>query len=287
MKGWLVVNAFLKIEKFNEIYALLQRAFADSGVGLQLRTGADLVCPSAETVGVALPDFVLFWDKDYSLAKRLESAGLPVFNSPESVAICDDKILTQLALDKAGVRTPETVIAPKTFDGVGYNDLGFVDTAAHMLGLPMVIKQACGSFGKQVYIAETAERAKDIIKNFGSNAFLMQRFISESRGRDVRVNVVGGKVVCAMLRENKDDFRSNITNGGKAERYVPTEQEEMLALAACSAVGVDFAGVDVLFGADGPYICEVNSNPHFKSTLDCTGVNLAEHIARYVLGKIR
>lgn len=287
MKGWLVVNAFLKIEKFNDIYRLLQSAFEEEGADLELKTGAELLCLSSEISRLCLPDFVLFWDKDYALARRLESAGAPVFNSPSAVAVCDDKILTQLALDAANVRTPQTVIAPKTFEGVGYNDLEFVERAAHMLGLPMVIKQACGSFGKQVYLAETVEKAKEIIKSFGSNAFLFQRFIAESRGRDVRVNVVGGRAVCAILRENKNDFRSNITNGGRAERYSPTAEEEAIAVAACRATGVDFAGVDVLFGNDGAYVCEVNSNPHFRSTLECTGINLAQHIARYVLGRIR
>ena len=287
MKGWLVVNSFLKIEKFNEIYSLLQRAFEEEGAELEVKTGADLVCPSSEIASLQLPDFVLFWDKDYALARRLENEQIPVFNSSSAIATCDDKILTQLALDSAGVRTPRTIIAPKTFEGVGYTDLDFVQRAAIMLGLPMVIKQACGSFGKQVYLARTVEQAKEIINSFGATAFLMQSFIEESCGRDVRVNVVGDKVICAMLRENKNDFRSNITNGGSAKIYQPTAEECEIALAACRAVGVDFAGVDVLFGKDGAYICEVNSNPHFKSALDCTGVNLAEHIARYVLGIIR
>lgn len=287
MKGWLVVNSFLKIEKFNEIYSLLQRAFEGEGAELEVKTGADLISYSNKISELILPDFVLFWDKDFSLAKRLQCAGVPVFNSPSAVAICDDKVLTQLALDGAGVRTPQTIIAPKTFQGVGYSDLEFVERAAHMLDLPMVIKQAYGSFGKQVYLARTVEQAKEIISAFGANSFLMQRFICESSGRDARINVVGEKVICAMLRENKYDFRSNITNGGRAKPYTPSREECEIALAACRATGVDFAGVDVLFGNDGAYICEVNSNPHFKSTLDCTGVNLAEHIARYILDKLR
>lgn len=287
MKGWLVVNAFLKLDKFNEIYALLQRAFADEGVELEIKTGAELICASSEMRRLKLPDFVIFWDKDFSLARRLEYEGIAVFNSASAVAVCDDKILTQLALDRANVRTPATVIAPKTFEGIGYVNLDFVDRAAETLGLPMVVKKACGSFGKQVYLADTAEQAKELIRTFGSDSFLMQSYISESRGRDVRINVVGDKVVCAMLRENKNDFRSNITNGGRATQYFPSSEQEQIALAACRATGVDFAGVDVLFGNDGAYVCEVNSNPHFKSTLDCTGVNLGVHIARYVLGKLR
>ena len=86
-----------------------------------------------------------------------------------------------------------------------------------------------------------------------------------------------------MLRENKEDFRSNITNGGSAFAYIPSEEECGIAVSACKAVRLDFAGVDVLFGKNGqPYICEINSNPHFKSTYDATGINLADYIMEYI-----
>ena len=90
-----------------------------------------------------------------------------------------------------------------------------------------------------------------------------------------------------MLRYNKDDFRSNISNGGAGSKYEPKPSYIELAEKASKALGLDFAGVDVLFGEnDEPIICEINSNPQFKSTLDATGVNLAEHIASYIINKI-
>ena len=89
-----------------------------------------------------------------------------------------------------------------------------------------------------------------------------------------------------MLRKNEKDFRSNITGGGVAEKVTLSKEQEELALSACKAVGVDFGGVDVLFGKEGALVCEVNSNPHFKSTLDCTGIDLSEHIINYIKAKI-
>ena len=150
----------------------------------------------------------------------------------------------------------------------------------------MVIKEAYGSFGAQVYLASDKQTAQNIIAKIDWKPFIMQEYISESYGRDIRVNVVGGKVVCAMKRENDKDFRSNITGGGKASRVSLTKEQETLALSACQAVGADFAGVDILLGKDTSLVCEVNTNPHFRSTLDCTGVDLSEYIMRYILERI-
>ena len=115
----------------------------------------------------------------------------------------------------------------------------------------------------------------------------MQEFIAESCGRDVRVNVVGGKVVSAMERYNDADFRSNISNGGSMRNASLSPEAETVAIRAAELIGLDFAGVDVLYGNDGPIICEVNSNPHFKSSLECTGVDMSEEIMAYILEQMR
>ena len=232
----------------------------------------------------ALPDFVLFWDKDIALARRLERKGVPVFNSAKAIALCDDKIRTAEALE-GKVATPKTVFAPKTFEGVGFTDLEFIKKAAEVTGYPMVIKEACGSYGQQVYLADCHQKAVTVIKKIGHKDFLMQEFIACSKGKDIRVNIVGGKAVAAMLRYNDSDFRSNISNGGKSKPITLTAAQERVAIAACEAVGADFAGVDILLG-ETPLVCEVNSNPHFKSTLDCTGVDLSEYILRHIAERI-
>jgi RimK family alpha-L-glutamate ligase len=271
--------------KFQELYAYLLDASKKEGIDLAVKTSSELSSCLGEPFG-ELPDFVIFWDKDYYLAKNLEGAGLRLFNSAEGIRVCDDKILTALSL-QGKVPMPKTVFAPKTFDGVGYTDLSFLRTAVEKVGFPMVVKEAFGSFGKQVYLAGSREELYSIVAGMGAKPFLMQEFISSSKGRDLRINVVGGKVLCAMLRENENDFRSNISGGGTGRAYTPTKEQEMVALRACEALGLDFAGVDVLFGKDGqPLLCEVNSNPHFKSTLDYTGVDVALEIIRYIKGAL-
>ena len=285
MKAWLIVNGFIGSEKFNELYEYLSRAAEKRGVELFIKASDSLAQEIGEEISEK-PDFVLFWDKDIHLAKRLEAQGLKLFNSADAIEICDSKSLTALSL-LGRVRTPKTVIAPKTFEGVGYKSLDFVENATRVLGLPMIIKEAYGSFGAQVYLARTLDEAKDTVRSLGYKEFIMQEFISESEGRDVRVNVVGGRVVSAMERYNENDFRSNITNGGSMRKINISKEIEKAAIDACAAIGLDFAGVDVLFGKDFPIVCEVNSNPHFKSSLECTGVDMSEEIFDYIMEAIK
>lgn len=287
MNAWLVVNGFVGSEKFRELYGFLSRAAERRGISLKIKTGDSLALPLGESLTDGdRPDFVLFWDKDIGLAKRLEREGLRLFNSAEAIEICDSKALTAQALF-GHVASPKTVTAPKTFENVGYNSYNFLENATRVLGLPIVIKECYGSFGAQVYLASTLDEAKEIVSSLGHKDFIMQEFIAESRGRDVRVNVVGGRVVSAMERYNDSDFRSNITNGGKMRAAELTPEIEAAAIRAAEAIGLDFAGVDVLFGKDGPVVCEVNSNPHFKSSLECTGVDMSEEIMDYIAESVK
>ena len=287
MNAWLIVNGFMGTEKFRELYRFLSRAAEKHGITLKIKANDELAVALGEDIfGGDRPDFVIFWDKDTVLAKRLENEGVRLFNSASAIEICDSKILTAQALCGT-VPTPRTIISPKTFEGVGYNSLKFLENATRVLGLPMIIKEAYGSFGAQVYLANTLDEAEDIVRRLGHKDFIMQEFIGESRGRDVRVNVVGGRVVSAMERYNESDFRSNISNGGKMKKIDLTKQMADVALKAVAKIGLDFAGVDVMFGKEGPVVCEVNSNPHFKSSLECTGVDMSEEIMAYIAEQMR
>lgn len=287
MRAWLIVNGFVDSGKFRELYGYLTAAAKKHGITLEIKTSDSFAVPVGEELCKSdRPDFILFWDKDVVLAHRLEGEGIRLFNSARAIEICDSKILTALALN-GKVRTPKTVISPKTFEGVGYNSLKFVENATRVVGLPIVIKEAYGSFGAQVYLASTLEEAEKTVTSLGHKDFIMQEFIAESKGRDVRVNVVGGQVVSAMERYNDNDFRSNISNGGSMKKIALSDEIKEEAVRAARAIGLDFAGVDILFGKDGPIVCEVNSNPHFKSSLECTGVDMSEKIMDYIVRCIR
>jgi ribosomal protein S6--L-glutamate ligase/gamma-F420-2:alpha-L-glutamate ligase len=282
MKGWLIVNNFVKSEKSATLQSMLMASARRCGIDMELKRTGELNIPIGENFK-ALPDFAVFWDKDIHLAARLESKGLRLFNSSRAIELCDNKVLTYMELEKHGVKFPLTYSSPKAYTTIGSGDMGFAKKACKALGYPCIIKEAYGSFGQQVYLAGDESELEAVITAIGEREFVIQRFVQSSRGRDVRVNVVGGKVVASMYRYNDCDFRSNISNGGSMKAYKATSAQEKLAVDACRALGLDFGGVDVLFDEDGgATVCEVNSNPHFKSTFDCTGVDMSEYIMRYI-----
>lgn len=287
MKAWLIYNSYLKSAKFEEIYRMLASAGEKLGIELTLRGNGELLLPLWEKCDEELPDFALFWDKDIPLGRSLESRGLRLYNSAAAVEACDDKRRTQHMLTAAGIAMPVAIPGPMTYDPAGIRDVSFLRKAGEILGWPMVIKEAFGSFGMQVHLASTLMEAEKIVSSFANRPFLMQRFIAAAAGRDVRINVVGGEVAACMERRSRDgDFRSNATLGGLVAAVDPPACAKELAIRAAAVLGLDFAGVDVLFDENGaPMICEVNSNPHFATTYAATGVDLAPLILRHCMEK--
>ena len=289
IRGLLVTNAFLKNGKFVEHYEWLREAARQQEIRLDLCDNAMLHAiygMESDEAKLASYSFIIFWDKDIRLAKWMErycqKRGIPIFNTPEAVAACDDKSETFRLLTEASEEAFSlipSVVAPLTFATVGYS-------IEKQIGYPMVIKECFGSFGWQVYLAKDREEALSYTKKLAGTPFLYQKFIAASAGVDVRLQVVGTEVVAAMKRRSKTDFRANLSNGGQMEAYEASQEECDLAVRAVLALGLDFAGVDLLFvsGEDKPanMICEVNSNAHFRNIAECTGVNTADKIMQYI-----
>jgi RimK family alpha-L-glutamate ligase len=279
--GYLIMNAFAKSAPFSHLEASLSQAARRAGIRLELRSNASFI--RLPTAG-EMPDFALFFDKDIRLALQLEQEGLRLFNRAKAIALCDDKTLTYLALRTYGILMPATILCPQTFPVYGYGDMAFLREVAEDLGYPYVIKEGCGSFGQQVYLAQDRDMAAAILTRIGAGPVLFQKYISESAGSDIRVYVVGGQVTAAVRRTNTSgDFRANVSGGGTAEKYTPSDNERSLALTVCALLGLDFAGVDILQSAGGPLLCEVNSNAHFSALSAATGVNPADAIMRHIL----
>ncbi len=207
------------------------------------------------------PFFALFTDKDIYAAQKLENRGIRLFNNSECIRLCDDKALTYIRLEKFNVPIPETVIPPKIY--YGNTDRKICREAAENLGYPLIVKECFGSFGKQVYMVRGEEELFELTEKLGAKPYVFQRFIAKSKGFDIRVIVSAGEAVGAVKRVNDKDFRSNVENGGRTEKYIISEEEKALAVLAAKAVGADFAGVDLLEDEDGFKVCEVNSNFHF------------------------
>lgn len=294
MKGWLITNAFLNTNKFSEINLWLLESAKKQDINLEIKTNSEIMAILDNRSALEFfqvwgkPDFVLFWDKDIRLATYLEMLGLHLFNNSKAIGACDDKSLTHLYLKKEGISMPKTILAPMTFSNIGYTHLDFLEEVTEELPFPVIIKECFGSFGMQVYKAETKEELYQKVKELEGTPLLFQEFITTSSGRDIRLQVVGSQVVASMYRySDNGDFRANITNGGKMKPYEPSAEQVEIALSACKALGLDFAGVDILFGEkEEPIVCEVNSNAHFKNIHDCTGVNVADYIMEYIIKQI-
>ncbi len=230
--------------------------------------------------------FVLYFDKDKYTAQMLEITGMRLFNSAESVRLCDDKMLTHIALANVGIPMPQTLSGALCYTRTAVLPDEYIDKATNILGLPLVVKECYGSYGEQVYLARTRAEVKSVADKLKCRAYLFQRFVSESAGRDMRIIVVGGKTVAAMERFSEVDFRSNAELGGKAYPANPPTEFRRIAEKSAEILGLDYCGVDVLFGKDGPLLCEVNSNAMFAAMERVTGMNVAGLYARHIVDSI-
>jgi len=295
LNGWIIYNGYLPGNKFLDFAEWIQQAAAKQHIETSIYKNNELLGMLSSksmkllgTVKSGWPDFAVFADKDIYLAKQLELLGIRVFNSSETIAVSDDKIASYQLLASKRLPVPKTVIAPKAFHNSGDNRIDDYHEAMKVLDFPMIVKEAFGSFGDQVYLVHSKEELAKKICQLQGRPFMLQEFIAASFGRDMRLHVVGDDVVAAMTRHASNDFRANVTAGGTMRAHTPSAEEKNIAVSAVKAIGADFAGVDLLFGADGsPIICEINSNAHIRNMFDCTGINVADFIMDYIRDSLK
>ncbi|MFZ4059626.1 MAG: 30S ribosomal protein S6--L-glutamate ligase [Bacteroidia bacterium] len=201
-----------------------------------------------------------------------------VFSAVESQALVRsrDKLRSLQILSRAGLGLPKTV-----FTNFARN----VDPILETLGTPVVIKILEGTQGLGVVLAENRNAAKSVIEAFHSLKvrIIMQEFIAEAKGADIRAFVVDGKVVGAMKRQAKEgEFRSNLHQGGSASVVRLNAEEKETALRAAKAMGLGVAGVDMLQSKRGPLVMEVNSSPGLEGIEKATGKDIAGKIIQYM-----
>lgn len=201
------------------------------------------------------------------------------FTTSTSIAInrSRDKLRAYQVLAKAGVGIPKTVFARETAN--------FEDVIELAGGTPLIIKVARGTHGNGVVLAETPKAAKAVMQAFyveGVN-FLVQEFIKESAGEDIRALVVGNRVVASVKRQSLDgDFRSNTHQGGQGAMVKLTDEERKTAVKAARAMGLPICGVDIMRSERGPLVLEVNSSASIKTPELITGRDIATKIIEYV-----
>lgn len=214
-----------------------------------------------------------------AIVRQFEMQG--VYTTANSIAITRsrDKLRSLQLLSKYGVGIPKTVFSRNTAD--------IDDLLEQLGGTPVIIKLARGTHGNGVVLAETKKAAKSVLQAFylnneeGTN-ILLQEFVEESAGEDIRAFVVGGRVVASMKRQSlDDDFRSNLHQGGEGTAIKLTDEEKKTAIKAAKAMGLPICGVDMMRSSRGPLVLEVNSSPGF-GVEKVTGRNVAAKVLDYV-----
>ena len=215
----------------------------------------------------------------YGAAVVRQFEQMKVFSSVESQALVRsrDKLRSLQLLAKAGIGMPKTAFAsaPQNIDNV----------LSQVGGAPCVIKLLEGTQGIGVVLAETHKSAKSVIESFMALKanILVQEFIKEAGGADIRAFVVDGKIVGAMKRQGAPgEFRSNLHRGGKANVIELTKEERETAIKAAKKLGLGIAGVDMLQSVRGPLVMEVNSSPGLEGIEGATGIDIAGKIIEYV-----
>lgn len=211
-----------------------------------------------------------------AIVRQFEMMG--TYTPIKSIAISRsrDKLRSLQLLSKSGVGIPKTIFSRET---------DRVDDLLNHFEPPVIIKLASGTQGNGVVLAETRKVARSVIQAFYVNdtSFLIQEFIRESAGTDIRAFVVGNKVVASMERQSlDDDFRSNIHQGGEGRIVKLTDEERRMALRAAKAMGLAICGVDLMRSERGPLVLEVNSSPGLEGIEKITGRNVAAKIIEYI-----
>jgi ribosomal protein S6--L-glutamate ligase len=233
----------------------------------------DLVLPR---IGASITNYGL------AVVRQFDILGIPVLNDAGAIARSRDKLRAMQLLANCDIDVPVTVCAKTP---------AAVHVALKLVGVPAIVKLQQGAQGIGTMIAETPQAALSLLETLWAMGqdIILQEYIAESKGRDIRALVVGGRVVASMRRQAKaGEFRSNLHRGGNAARAPLEKTYERAAILATRQLGLHVAGVDMLEGKSGPKILEINSSPGLEGIERITGIDVAgaiiKHGERFVAG---
>lgn len=294
MRGWILYKdsaGSLKPEAY-EVNRFIEVA-SENGIEIQVFKPEqfDLIVTKEDRKGIliegetaALPDFILprmgAGTTYFALAviHHLERLGVNSFNSSQSIDTVKDKLFTQQILAESNLPVPKTMLVKFPVD---------VDLVKRYLGFPVVAKTLSGSQGIGVFLIESKSNFEDLmqlIEETNSKAnIILQEFISSSRGRDLRVFTIGGRVVACMERKaRRGKFKANYSRGGSVTQFEVTPEIEWLATETSRILGLDIAGIDLLFDGEHFKVCEANSSPGFEGLEKCCEVNIPQEIYDFI-----
>jgi ribosomal protein S6--L-glutamate ligase len=212
-----------------------------------------------------------------AVVRQFEMMGVFTTNDSQAISRARDKLRALQLLARNGIGLPVTGFAHSTKDIDG-----LIESVG---GPPLIVKLLEGTQGVGVVLAETRKAAESVIAAFRQldANILVQEYIKEARGADIRAFVVGGRVVCSMLRQGAPgEFRSNLHRGGTAERVRLTPEERSIAVRAAKTLGLNVCGVDMIRSNHGPVVLEVNSSPGLEGIEGATGVDVGGKVVDFI-----
>lgn len=282
-KGYIIYNDYWTSDNVDYcIDKFISNVNRHKGLEIELLSGRKIALNTTYYIEKR-PDFVIMRDKSPIIAKAFEFYNIPAFNSSETIRICDDKAIMSQILQQKGIKRPETIISPETYNKpIG---LEFINQVADILGFPLVIKKTKSSHGIGVSMARSYKELanyKDCIE-----PLVFERYVPVPFGQDIRVFIVGEQIIGVMKRKSiTGDFRSNIELGGKGYKTAITNDIKLLAQTAAKAVKADYCGVDIING-DEPKVIEVNCNPGFRCMDEINSIDTASYVLDYIMEKIK
>ena len=279
-------NYQLSEQKHLAQFSILRAAFRKHGIDLVECLN---VFETDKIIESYNPDFVLFYDKDMFRARLFEKRGIVVFNNSLSLEVCDDKALAYMTVENVpGIKLIPSVVNPYPFADSDEFRRDCLLLSLSQFDYPYILKATKGSLGQQVFMVCSEQEYMERMKDLGLQQTITQSFVKSSYGRDLRVWVVGHRIIKTVIRQSRDDaeFRSSISLGGHyGDSYKLDKFEKNIVKGISTALRMDFGTIDFLFGDNNTLLfCEANTNAVFSNLDLSIGENIAEYVIRKIYG---
>lgn len=281
MYGWMIYPKGTINNKFgNNAFDWMKESAFKNGICIDIVFSDELIILNNNNKtefiyrdkSLKFPDFVIMRDYNYTISMQLENLGIRVINSTLSMFNSRSKAVTAQLLVKNNVSTPKFLFTKE-------KNYEFIHN--YFYNRKFVMKENEGSQGKGVYLIEDEEEYNNVYYKINDEYFC-QEFIEFSYGMDIRVYVLGDKVLGCVKRISDSSFKSNYSLGGRVEKYELTDSIKEISLSAAKAIGLEFCGIDLLFTKDSFTVCEVNGNAGFRTITMVSDIDIPIELFKWI-----
>lgn len=269
MIGWMIYSKE-DIEKNKDFVEMFKEHFGKYKVDIRLIILEEM----CDIEYYDMPDFAINRSRDYKIAEILEQKGVRVFNNSKVTKIANDKAGTYEYLKNVVPFMPVLCDGKKIISDKQKDDIDFEYS--------YVIKTCRGHGGSQVFMVESLQQEKDVLRNIGDEKYIVQQLCSDL-GKDVRVYVLGNEIVEAVLRTSTESFKSNYSLGGSVEKYVLNEAEKKMVYAIINKLSPDYAGIDFTFHNGKAVFNEIEDAVGARMLYEISEIDIVEFFARYIM----